>query len=238
MPAIVEYPRASFKSALELANSADSLGGTASAEICAEKMGNKLGGAFNYIVSAASKFKLIIVKTGQISTSPLYRDIKLSYTENEKNKLLVISFLSPPVFTRLYERFKGKELPIGMLEKMLIKEYSVDDNSASRIKKYFIEGAKLTGLLNAQNQLISYDLGNVEAENIETEEVQIIQENSNIINQETNPTLSLSDLDEFVFHITGPGINSKIAIREDEDFIILEAMIRKIKKRFDINNLL
>lgn len=234
MATTIEYPRASFKSALELAAAADSLGGSASSEICAEKMGNKLGGAFSYIVGAASKFKLITVKAGQISTSSLYRDIKLSYTDQEKDKLLATSFLSPPVFTRLYDRFKGKELPVGMLEKMLIKEYNVDENSASRIKKYFLEGAKLTGLLNAQNQLVSQEISTPEVEVSETEEVQIIHESSTG-SQDTHTTISLSDLDEFVFHITGPGINSKIAIREEEDFIILEAMIRKIKKRFDTN---
>ncbi len=235
MPVSIGYPRASFKAALELANSADSLGGTASAEICAEKMGNKLGGAFNYIVSAASKFNLINIKSGQISTSSLYRDIKLSYTDEEKAKLLITSFLSPPVFSRLYERFKGSELPVAMLEKMLIKEYSVDDNSASRIKKYFLEGAKFTGLLDPQNKLVIYDIAKSDPEVSDSEELQIIPENSNMLN-DVKPTISLSDFDEFVFHITGPGINSKISIREEEDFIIVEAMIRKIKKRFDANN--
>jgi hypothetical protein len=235
MPTVIEYPKASFKSALELAAAADSLGGSATSEICAEKMGNKLGGAFSYIVGAATKFNLITNKGGLISTSSLYRDIKLSYTEEEKTKLLITSFLLPPVFFRLYERFKGKELPIAMLEKMLIKEYNVDDSSASRIKKYFIDGAKLTGLLNAQNIIVVHEVNKPEAEIIESEEIQIIQENSNTSHDSNITTINLSDLDEFVFHITGPGINSKIAIREDDDFIILEAMMRKIKKRFAVN---
>jgi hypothetical protein len=238
MAKTLEYPKASFKSAQEMAAAIDSLGGSCSAEICAEKMGNKIGGGFSYIISAAQKFNLVNYKSGQLSTTQLYRDIKLSYTDEEKNQLLITSFLSPAVFSRLYERFKGKELPIGMLEKMLIKEYEVDENAASRIKKYFIDGAKSIHLLNAQNNLISLDITNTKAEEENTilEELQVIQETPTYTETSSNNIISLSDLDEFVFHITGPGINSKVAIREEEDFIILEAMIRKIKKRFDFTN--
>ncbi|MFI5160710.1 MAG: hypothetical protein ACHQHN_05500 [Sphingobacteriales bacterium] len=237
MSKVVEYPSASFKAAQELANSADSLGGSSSSELCAEKMGNKLGGGFTNIISSAQKFKLINYKSGQITTSSLFRDIKLSYTEEEKMRLLITSFLSPPVFFRLYERFKGKELPISMLEKMLIKEYAVDDNAASRIKKYFIDGAKSVGLLDSQNHLIAIETDKKENSSVvEIEEIEIIPESNNSINETSSNVISLSDLDEFVFHITGPGINSRIAIREEEDFIILEAMIRKIKKRFDFNS--
>jgi hypothetical protein len=114
---------------------------------------------------------------------------------------------------------------------MLIKEYDVDDNAASRIKKYFIEGAKITGLLDSQNKLKVLDtVSSSEEESNHGEEVQVIQQIP--VSLETN-AISLSDLDEYVFHITGPGINSRIAIREEDDFILLEVMIRKIKKKFD-----
>jgi hypothetical protein len=231
MPRSIEYPSASFKSAQDMANAVDALGGSCSTEMCAQKMGNKLGGGFNYIISAAQKFNLINHKSGQLAISQLFRDIKLSYTDAERNKLLISSFLSPPVFNRLYERFKGKELPVAMLDKMLIKEYEVDDNVAGRLKKYFIDGAKSVGLLNDKNQLQLIEI-NPNEETNETETLQIIPD-SPILSESNSNIISLSDLDEYVFHITGPGINSRVAIREEEDFIILEAMIRKIKKRFD-----
>ncbi len=227
----LEYPRASFKAALELAYAVDSLGGACSAELCAEKIGNKIGGAFYYIVGAAQKFGLVETKSGQINNSSLFRDIKLSYNEEEKNSNLVKAFLLPPVFLRLYDRFKGKELPVSMLEKMLIKEYSVDDNAASRIKKYFIDGAKTTNLIDDKYNLKILNLeSKPETEVVETEELPTISQNSP--SSEANNLISLSDLDEYVFHITGPGISSKIAIREEDDFILLEVMIRKIKKKF------
>lgn len=236
MAKALDYPHASFKAAQEMAAAVDALGGACSLEMCAEKMGNKLGGGFNYIVSAVQKFGLVNYKSGQLTLNPLYRDIKLAYTDDERNNLLRSAFLSPPVFSRLYERFKGKELPISMLDKMLIKEYQVDDNSASRIKKYFIDGAKSVGLLNAQNQLIDFNFPVAAQETTETEEIQIIPEEIKQTSEVANTgIISLSDLDEFVFHITGPGVNSRIAIREEEDFIILDAMIRKIKKRFDFS---
>ncbi|HWZ35979.1 MAG TPA: hypothetical protein VNW51_07440 [Mucilaginibacter sp.] len=213
---------------MELAEAVDSLGGSCSTEMAAAKIGNKVGGAFFYIMGSAQKFNLITHKSSQLKTSDLYRDIKLAYTEEERLKLLITSFLTPPVFARLYERFKDFELPIGMLDKMLIKEYEVDDNMASRIKKYFVEGAKSVGLLNAQNRFNNFDAPlSVVEESPSGDEQIVVSEGHN------GAVISLSDLDEFVFHITGPGVNSRIAIREEEDFIILEAMIKKIKKRFD-----
>lgn len=235
MAKTLEYPRASFKAAMELTEAVDALGGSCSVDLAAEKIGNKVGGAFFYIVTSAQKFGLVTYKSGQISISSLYRDIKLSYTEEDKANLLISSFLSPPVFSRLYERFKGKELPIPMLEKMLIKEYDVDDNAASRIKKYFVEGAKAVGLMDGQNKLKALDpVKKTNEEIVESEEIQIIQPNPSVV--ETNNLMSLSDLDEYVFHITGPGINSKIAVRDEDDFILLEVMIRKIKKKFDFKS--
>lgn len=235
MGKLSEYPRASYKAAQELADAVDSLGGTSSVELAAEKIGNKIGGAFSYIMGAAQKFNLVTYKSGQLKVSPLYRDIKLSYTNEEKRSLLVTSFLSPVVFARLYDRFKGKEVPVEMLEKMLIKEYDVDDNAASRIKKYFIEGAKNIGLLDGQNVLLDLNVSPKNIE-IEPEEVQVLTETAQASVATENPgVISLSDLDEFIFHITGPGVNTRIAIREEEDFIIVDAMIRKIKKRFDFS---
>jgi hypothetical protein len=232
MGRIIDYPKASYKSAQDMANAVDSLGGSCSVDLCAEKMGLKLSGAFSNTISAAQKFRLVNHKAGQLSTSQLYRDIKLSYTEDEKYKLLRSSFLSPAVFSRLYDRFKGEILPVALLEKMFIKEYQVDDRVASRLKKYFIDGAKTTQLINAQNQLIKID---------NAEEVEITSEVEESSNQaleastsfENHTLTSFLESDEFVFHITGPGINSRVAIREEEDFIILEAMIKKVKKRFD-----
>jgi len=161
----------------------------------------------------------------------------LSYTDQERENLLISSFLSPLVFSRLYERFKGKELPVSMLEKMLIKEYDVDDNAASRIKKYFIDGSKMVGLLDTQNRLRSVNLTteSEEVSIVSSEELQKPSETSNSFNENSH-LISLSDLDEYIFHITGPGLNSRIAIREEEDFIILEAMIRKIKRKFDFKS--
>src|SRR5579872_1704446 len=233
MGKVIDYPKASFKAAQEMASAIDALGGSCSAEMCAEKMGNKLSGAFSNIISSAQKFRLVNHKAGQLSLSQLYRDIKLSYTDEEKNRLLISAFLSPPVFLRLYERFKGKELPVQMLDKMLIKEYQVDDNVASRIKRYFIDGSKITGLLNAQNQLITVETTPEMEKPAEVEERTAVLESSTSF--ENDSLTIFLESDEFTFHVTGPGINTRVAIREEEDFMILEAVIRKVKKRFDSN---
>jgi hypothetical protein len=230
----IDYPKASFKAAQDMANAVDSLGGSCSVELCANKMGNKVSGAFNNIISSAQKFRLVNHKAGQLTTTQLYRDIKLAYTAEEKNNLLLSAFLSPPVFSQLYDRFKGGSLPIALLDKMFIKEYQVDDNVAGRLKKYFVDGAKQTGLLNSQNDLLK-----IEAEQEGKESDDLVPEYKpqepipSTSSDNNNASMLSVESDEFVFHITGPGINSRVAIREEEDFIILEAMIKKVKKRFN-----
>ena len=55
----IDYPRAPLDRAFALAEAVDKMGGEATAEIAAESMGNKVGGAFTALIGAAVKYGLI-----------------------------------------------------------------------------------------------------------------------------------------------------------------------------------
>lgn len=177
MPKKIDYPRASFRNALELAQAVQALGGKTTPEVCADKMSRSAGsGGFNTIVSAAVKFGLVKQTKGFIEAMPIVKSIKLAYDEDEKARYYTEAFLTPPVFKNLVERFAGEILPIEVLAKMLAKEFDVDMNASSAIAKQFIEGAKFAGLLSASNEVAKLEGADAEiAKEVEVEEVPQLQ---------------------------------------------------------------
>jgi len=67
MAKIIEYPRASLRSALQLADAVAGFAGSCSTELAAEKLGKKMSGAFQALVSATVKYRLIESKAGKLS---------------------------------------------------------------------------------------------------------------------------------------------------------------------------
>ncbi|GAB2857627.1 hypothetical protein [Hymenobacter ruber] len=170
MAKIIGYPRASFHASFELAEAVYSLGGRSDIEVCAQKMGKKVTGAFSAIVGAASKFNLVSVSKGTLITSSLFRDIQLAYTDPQKLALKAEAFLSPPVFKGIAEKFGGMILPqSAVLSKMLIKEFEVDDAIASTVANYFVDGAKSVGLFDGEGKLRSIQSTQQESETMAVE---------------------------------------------------------------------
>ncbi|QHS54825.1 hypothetical protein GWR56_04415 [Mucilaginibacter sp. 14171R-50] len=234
MPRVVDYPRVTLKNAYELASSIDLLGGRCSVQSAADGMKLKVSGSFNALVSATSKYGLIDIKSGQLSTTPLYRNIKLAYDDNEKIEFERQAFFSMVLFNKLYETFKGKPLPVTMLSKFLVRELNVEENIATRVKNIFIEGLKQIKLLDSDNNVIEIKPAEEEEQsNIEVMAVNNSAEEYSQNKISNSKIIEIQDSNEFSFHIVGPGINTKITIVEEEDFDILNAVIRKIKKKFN-----
>jgi hypothetical protein len=152
----IDYPRASFKNSLEIAKATYELG-DCKIETCAAKLGKKSSGAFNDLVNGAVKYGLVKRKKGTLSTTDLYNSIKTSYNDEEKNDYLIKAFLSPVLFKSIYEKYKDTELPIDMLDSVILREFEefkVDKKIVSQISGYFKAGAKFTELLNEDNTFI------------------------------------------------------------------------------------
>lgn len=191
------------------------------------------------IISSAQKFNLVGFDKGIITISENYKLIKHAYTSSERLNFLKKSFLAPQVFTILYERFKGKALPVEMLDKILIREFEVEEITAGRVAGYFTEGLKTCGLLNGN--IVIADTVNTElpAENL----VHDIQPKQEILTEKENtepalkqPDASFSTVksatpkDYYEVQLSGPGIHTTLNLEIEEDVLILEAIIKKVRK--------
>lgn len=235
----IDYPRASLKNCLQLAQAVDDLGGKCSTEMAADKLNKKVSGAFAALVGSAGRFGLISSKKGQLEITALFRDHKLAYTKKEADVALTLAFLTPPLFRGIFDRFEGRELPVSHFEKLLIREFSVPDQISSRVSKYFLEGAKQCTLLDSDNRLSAHILNEHEAaedENDRSEPGQAdeetkLDESDRIDNGARNQEI-LEDSGKFSVRIKGPGMDSMIVVNEEEDLLIIQAMLKKVERKF------
>ncbi|HUU41400.1 MAG TPA: hypothetical protein VMW42_10705 [Desulfatiglandales bacterium] len=233
MPKIAEYPMASLKKSLELARAVDELGGNCSLDMCAEKLHRQVSGGFRYVIYGATKFNLVVQRKGMLTITSLYKDIKLAYSEEQKEAYLQTAFLNVPLFKNVCDRFKDQKLPISILDKLLIREFGVGERMVGRVKKYFIEGAKMVGLLSPENKIISL----TEISNGASRDIMIQQfDNSGKgkirpQDQNENANIPLSGL--YSVRISGPGVNFTISITENADLEVVKLMLEKIKGKIN-----
>ncbi|MPQ60158.1 hypothetical protein [Duganella sp. FT27W] len=245
MAKIIDYPRTSLRSALQLADAVDGFAGSCSAELAAEKLGKKISGAFAAQIGSAVKFGLIENKKSKLSVTPMYRNYKLAYTPAEEASVLREAFLLPPLFSSIYNRFKGQKLPIEHFEKMLMKEFHVPDDISSRVASYFLDGAKLSGLLGTDNTWLE---GKDDVQSAEFEETNVIEVDDDVsppINRNNGPTRdfhsnqtdSSGKSAAYQLEIRGPGINFSITIGEEDDLEIVQIMLKKISKALKLEGI-
>lgn len=244
MPKQIDYPRASLKNSITVADAVNDLGGQCSAALAADKLGKQpTSGAYKALVGACVKYGLLSNKKGQLEISQLYRDIILAYDELEANRSRQKAFLSPPLFQAVFNRFENKPLPVSHFEKLLIREFDVQDQYASRVSGYFLEGAKQCGLLG-DNDILSkieeaaaevIENGDNDIETTESEE----KEPGSIITEPSKHHIAAHPAEEngkFSVRIKGPGMDSLIVVNEEEDLIIVRAMLKKVEKRLEAEN--
>ncbi len=220
MPKILDYPRDSLFRSLELAEAADSLGGSATIDLCAEKLGRKNSGAFAALVGAAGKYGFVEVSKSRISTTDLFTRYKHAYDEAEKKGVLAEAINNVPVFAQLIERFEGKTVPEDILEKMLVREFRVSTREASKVANYFLEAIGAAGVLNGAS-----DIPNREASDDHVEEP------AGDIKPPKSRLSSEPEDGDFRVTIVGPGFHSEIKIVDEDDLAIVEAMLSKVRRK-------
>ena len=230
MPKAVEYPRRSLSDALKLAETVSSLGGKCSVETCAESMKKKVSGAFAALVSAAVKYGLVTSKSGQLAVTEQFNRYRLAYDEEEKRQLFRQAFLSVPLFSQVFTRFRDGKLPGDILTKVLIREFDVNENRASAVRQYFIEGAIESGLLTEDGKFVE--------SNAAERDVEQTSDHDEADHQEEHApqpiATSVAAASEFSITVTGPGLDSTLAIREPEDLLIVDAILQKVKRKLEV----
>ena len=157
MPKLIDYPRTSYNGAWEIAEVVDDTGGKCALETCARKLNRKVSGSFKAIVGSGVKFGLLTSKREILTTTTLFRRIKHAYDKQEELVFHREAFLTPPLFTQLCRKFRSRELPVAMLDVLLIREFSVEEINAQSVAKAFIDGARMVGILDENNIVADID---------------------------------------------------------------------------------
>lgn len=241
MPKLVDYPRASLKAALELAEAVESLGGGASVQMAADKLGKKVGGSFQALVGAAVKYGLLDSKRQRLAVTQLFTGFKLAYSKEEETQRLSEMLLSPPLFKLIYDRFVGRELPITHFEKLLIREFDVPQDIASRVGSYFLDGAQHAGLLTPENKLITQVQSALESSEAQSGKEELGESAPMAV--EAAPAASAAtphmaqaepvSTDYYIVRVSGPGMNTSIEVREADDLLIVQAILKKVERALE-----
>lgn len=157
MPKLIDYPRTSYSGAWEVAEVVDDTGGKCALETCARKLNRKVSGSFKAIVGSAVKFGLLTSKREMLTTTTLFRRIKHAYDKQEELLFHREAFLTPPLFTQLCRKFRARELPVAMLDVLLIREFDVEEINAQGVSKAFVDGARMVNLLDEHNVVADID---------------------------------------------------------------------------------
>jgi hypothetical protein len=157
MPKLIDYPRTTYASAWEVAEVTDDTGGKCTTETAARKLNRKVSGSFKAIIGSGVKFGLLTSKRDLLSTTTLFKRIKHAYDKQEELLFHREAFLTPPLFTQICRKFRSRELPVQMLDVMLIREFGVEEINAQGVAKAFVEGARMVGLLDEQNIVADID---------------------------------------------------------------------------------
>ena len=157
MPKLIDYPRTSYPGAWEIAEVVDDTGGKCALETAARKLNRKVSGSFKAIIGSAVKFGLLTSKREMLTTTTLFRRIKHAYDKQEELLFHREAFLTPPLFTQLCRKFRSRELPVAMLDVLLIREFDVEEINAQNVAKAFVDGARMVGLLDEQNTVADID---------------------------------------------------------------------------------
>ena len=157
MPKLIDYPRTNYAGAWELAEITDDTGGKSTIETAARKLNRKVSGSFKAIIGSAVKFGLVTSKREMLTTTTLFKRIKHAYDKQEELLFHREAFLTPPLFTQLCRKFRSRELPVQMLDVMLIREFGVEEINAQGVAKAFVDGARMVGLLDEHNTIADID---------------------------------------------------------------------------------
>ncbi|WP_310392583.1 hypothetical protein [Hymenobacter sp.] len=197
MPKLIDYPRTSYDGAWELSEIVDDTGGKCAVETAARKLDRKVSGSFKAIIGSAVKFRLLTSKRELLTTTTLFKRIKHAYDKQEELIFHREAFLTPPLFTQICRKFRSRELPVQMLDVMLIREFGVEEINAQGVAKAFVDGCRMVGLLDEHNIIADIDaLNNKQAQRREPNSPQPVlksfQQDENNTNINLSPTASRS----------------------------------------------
>jgi hypothetical protein len=149
--------------------------------------------------------------------------VKLAYSETQKQDAIRRAFLNAPLFHAVATRLQGQQIP-PHFETLLIREHGVPADTASRVAGYFTEGARDAGVIGAGGVIV------IPGPRGTTGPQPPTTEGDNPSHDADIDISSVLFVRGYTVRITGPGIDSKIAIKDEDDVDIVEAMLKKVRR--------
>lgn len=145
----IEFPYSDLASAVALAQVLnDRSGGSSDDDQLAAWMGNSAGGGtFRARLSASRMFGFIETRSGTVSLTDLGRR---ALDANDGKGALVEAFLNVPLYSAMYERFRGHALPPPAAIERQMVTLGVGEKQKDRARQVFGKSALYAGYIDAQ----------------------------------------------------------------------------------------
>src|SRR5665213_2296819 len=148
-----EFPKHSLKTALrvplamEEKNSGNPMPPTDVAIAIEKSPGSS---DFRMLLSSSIKYGLTTGSFNQskITLTELARDIVAPTSDGSKNKALLKSAFTPPLFQSIFASYKGKKVPdMQFFQNALVRDFGVSKDQVARCAAVFYENAEYLGLI-------------------------------------------------------------------------------------------
>ena len=153
MPKKLDYPNnCSLKEAIQIAELVKKAGGKANRGFIADGLSVKENtGAFRSKIASALKYGLIERKGQEINLTKIADKYFYPLPGTDKKDALIEAFKSVTLFQQILARCSGQEIDKKTLVSLLVHEFDVDRNIASKIAGYFLKANELVPFLDKIN---------------------------------------------------------------------------------------
>jgi hypothetical protein len=144
----LSFPYADLESCVELAQTLHSRAGTScdQGELAAWMNQSAMGGTFRTRISAAKMFGLIDTGQGRATLLPLGRDVLEG--SGKERAARIQAFLTPELFSKMYEQNKGHPLPPAAAIERQIEQFGVSPKQKERARQTFLKSATYAGFID------------------------------------------------------------------------------------------
>jgi len=208
MPKVIEYPLYSFSDCFSLASSLEKNKGSMAISDFASLLGRKKSGPFLSWIGSCVKYGLIDNKNGMISNKDLFRDIYYSHSEEYKAESIKKSISSIPLFDKIIKEINQSDF--SFLDKLLITKYQVPPKDSKKLKSVVVDNYRYFPSF--------------------IQPLPLFKESSSEPSSECSFENNFSEKKQFSVSILGESFNVSFKVSGEEDFLILDAIIKKMEK--------
>ncbi|AQT61117.1 hypothetical protein [Cellvibrio sp. PSBB023] len=153
--------------------------------------------------------------------------------DEEKSQLANKWLRTPKLFSTVLTKYQGNLPSDPALRYELIREYNFTEETANKFIKILKESIDFANSFSSASKGSTNDFEEKFEDGIESEinssNMKDEKMDSDLVGMQVNPQTPVGG--GFKVQITGPGMNSSIDINEEEDLLIVEAMLRKVSKK-------